>query len=113
MRRPAGRLGACLAACLIGLPVQAQESVLRTRYLCDGRAEVEAIYINDSDPQRVALLVEGKLVLLEQGRAASGVRYEAGSGGPAYQWWTKGDEASLSWLGEGGPRPVYETCIEE
>lgn len=85
----------CLAAAL-ALPncVIAAENQLATQYsfLCEGRASLEAAYLNTSSGPAIAeISVAGKRYQLQQDISASGARYTVGD----VLWWTKGQEGFL------------------
>lgn len=74
---------------------------------CDRGAIVWASYVNDSTSVAV-LAFEGRQVALEIAVSASGARYLSVDG--QWQWWTKGDSASLTHLANGAETPIYQDC---
>ncbi|OWY05643.1 hypothetical protein B6V75_05910 [Thioclava sp. F1Mire-8] len=91
------------------------EPVVTVTYHCERGAEVHAAYINDTDPQRVALFLQGRLVVMSHIRSADGARYaEDGEGEAGYVWWTKGHGAMLDWIAEDGEaQPLFRACQED
>lgn len=78
-------------------------------YQCGKLKKVVARYYNLSDGSLgfVKLIINGEEFTLAQGMAASGVRYVDTM---SYEWWTKGDEASLQDLRQ--KKAASITCKE-
>ncbi|WP_078603909.1 MliC family protein [Thioclava sediminum] len=93
----------------------AVQPVVTATYHCERGAEVHAAYINDTDPQRVALFLQGRLVVMSHVRSADGAKYaEDGEGEAGYVWWTKGHGAMLDWIAEDGEaQPLFRACQED
>ncbi|KFE36951.1 MliC family protein [Thioclava atlantica] len=127
----AGRLLVALSLGLAG-PALAQEAgqaerltpvdaapdipaVVTRVYVCERSARVPVVYLNDSDPQRVVLMIEGRLVAMDHIRSADGAKYaEDGEGAAGYVWWTKGAGAMLDWIAEDGEaQALLSGCQEE
>ncbi|KEO56266.1 MliC family protein [Thioclava pacifica] len=89
--------------------------VITRTYLCERGARVPAAYLNDSDPQRVVLMLEGRMVVMNHVRSADGAKYaEDGEGAAGYVWWTKGTGAMLDWVAEDGEsQTLLSGCQEE
>lgn len=66
-------------------------------YLCERGVEVPVSYVNGAEGSVAVLHVEGRLVTLPVAPSASGARYAWPSDGSGYVWWTRGEEATLSW----------------
>jgi membrane-bound inhibitor of C-type lysozyme len=98
----------CLFAALLPFAASAQEFTGAT-YTCDRGVKVPATYVNGPDQSLVVLNVDGSQITLVSEPAASGVRYGWPSDGSNYVWWTKGDEATLSWKTPDGETPLL-TC---
>lgn len=91
----------------LSIPVtgDAEVSSTRSTYAC-GDDEVSATYINAGDVSLAVLEIDGRTVVASNVIAASGAKYV----GAQYIWWTKGDEASLYDLTEGGEDTPVSTC---
>lgn len=89
--------------------------VITRTYLCERGARVPAVYINDSTPQRVVLMLEGRMVVMSHIASADGAKYaEDGEGAAGYVWWTKGSGAMLDWVAEDGEsQTLLSGCEEE
>lgn len=92
----------------ISIPVTGDTSVNSTGaiYDCAGRA-VKATYINAGEVSLVVLDIDGEAVVASSVVAASGARYAGGR----YVWWTKGDEADLYDLMDGGEDTPAARCV--
>lgn len=86
-------------AVAITIPVAAGTSVesVAAGYDCGDRS-VAATYINAGQVSLAVLDIDGETVVAANVISASGVRYAAGR----YVWWTKGEEADLYDLMDGG-----------
>ncbi|MCG8270308.1 MliC family protein [Aquamicrobium sp. NLF2-7] len=108
-----------LVACVVSAPAHAQQaqphitlpleasgeaSVNTVTYTC-GSETLSVSYVN-ADPNFLAILpVEGKSTVFASVIAASGARYAAGQ----YEWWSKGDDATLRDLTAGeDAKPLLE-----
>jgi membrane-bound inhibitor of C-type lysozyme len=87
-------------ALLAPLPAAAGDgAVTELRYTCERGVEVPAAYVNAGAVSVAVILVEGRMVALPVTQSASGARYStAAKGRSGYTWWTKGDDAQLSWF---------------
>jgi membrane-bound inhibitor of C-type lysozyme len=94
---------------LLSAPAVAAPDFSTQRYSCDRGVEVPATYVTTVDGGLVVLQIEGRQITLLEEPAASGVRYGWPSDGPAYVWWTKGDEATLFWNTPDSEAPIL-TC---
>lgn len=91
--------------------------MLRILYTCDSGATVTAVYDNsDLEVPRARLTIRDRSFDLHSVIAASGARYATEQGfepDKGLQWWTKGDEATLSEMTldhtDAEPRPI-DTC---
>ncbi|KEO60652.1 MliC family protein [Thioclava indica] len=93
----------------------AADGVITRIYSCERGARVPAAYLNDSNPQRVVLMLEGRMVVMSHIRSADGAKYaEDGEGEAGYVWWTKGSGATLAWISEDGEsQSLLSGCQEE
>ena len=95
-------------AITISIPVTGESSVTSTSadYDCAGRT-VNATYINAGEVSLAVLDIDGETVVASNVVAASGARYTGGR----YVWWTKGEEADLYDLMDGGEDMPAAHCI--
>ena len=125
-RRPAPslvpRLAATLAlACAAALPTSrlqaapAHASLENVRftdvrtidYRCDGERKMSVRYYNSDDNHLALLRLEGKSLLFVTVMSGSGARYVSRQ----YEWWTKGNEATLRDTLKGeGTQSVLANC---
>jgi membrane-bound inhibitor of C-type lysozyme len=71
---------------------------------------VPVVYISAPETSLAVIYVEGAQNLLYHEPAASGARYRWPSGGSSYDWWTRGDKATLHWKdGEAGKETAILT----
>ncbi|WP_102875653.1 MliC family protein [Phaeobacter inhibens] len=77
-------------------------------YICDHGAQVLANYINTDNSSFAILAFEGRQMAFEVTQSASGARYM--SGGGDWVWWTKGNDASLSYFRGASEVIVYQMC---
>lgn len=98
---------AAQVAISISIPVTGETSVTSTAaaYDCAGRA-VTATYINAGEVSLAVLDIDGETVVASNVVAASGARYAGGR----YVWWTKGEEADLYDLMDGGDDAPAAHC---
>jgi membrane-bound inhibitor of C-type lysozyme len=91
----------------LSIPVSGDTGVSSTSsiYAC-GDDEVSVTYINAGDVSLALLEIDGGTVVASNVIAASGAKYA----GAQYIWWTKGEEASLYDLNEGGEDDPVSTC---
>lgn len=91
----------------ISIPVTAATSVDSTSaaYDCEGRT-VTATYVNAGTVSLAVLEIDGETVVASNVVAASGARYAGGR----YVWWTKGEEADLYDLMQGGEDTPVARC---
>lgn len=76
-------------------------------YQCDNGEGFRVQYINAA-PNFLALVpVEGEMHVFVTTVAASGARYVSGP----YEWWTKGDDATLKDLQTAEDAPPLATCL--
>ena len=92
----------------ISIPVTGETGVNSTSaaYDCAGRA-VTATYVNAGEVSLAVLDIDGETVVASNVLAASGARYAGGR----YVWWTKGDEADLYDLMDGGDDKPVAHCL--
>ncbi|MAQ37653.1 MULTISPECIES: MliC family protein [Thioclava] len=90
-------------------------AVVNATYHCERGAEVHAAYLNDTDPQRVVVFLQGRQVVMSHIRSADGAKYaEDGEGEVGYVWWTRGAQAMLDWIAEDGEvQPLLRACRQE
>lgn len=99
---------------------QAGEKIIEATYQCDSGATVMVRYDNtDADAPRASLEYKGRTFDLYSVVSASGARYATEQGlepDKGLQWWSKGNEATLSEMimDHTAPEPtVIETCRTE
>ncbi|WP_373356557.1 MliC family protein [Pseudoroseicyclus sp. CXY001] len=90
-------LAALAALSLCPLASAAEAEVITTRYHCERGVEVPVTYVNGVEPAVAVLMVENRMITLEQEVSGPGARYGWPSDGSHYVWWSKGDEAQLVW----------------
>lgn len=96
------RSGAALVLACAGSAAVAVD-VSQLDYGCERGAQVAAIYISDTDPALAILQIEVRQVVFQNVPSGSGARYaEDPAREVGYIWWTKGDEAFLTWHAEDG-----------
>lgn len=72
---------------------------LSITYVCEGGAEVQAIYFNFEDGNALAALVhEGRLAPLRIMPSGSGAKYASLNEELGWRWHTSGNEATLSYM---------------
>lgn len=72
-------------------------------YACANNATLNVRYLNmKNGPSFVVLSIKSEIILLETAVSASGARYVSADPATPYQWWTKGDAATLDLLGPDG-----------
>ncbi len=75
----------------LSIEVSAEATVHSVAYSCTGGVTLPVSYVN-ADPNFLAIVpVDGKSIVFASVISGSGARYAAGR----YEWWSKGDEASL------------------
>lgn len=91
----------------LSIPVTGATSVNSTAvaYECAGRA-VTATYVNTGSVSLAVLEIDGETVVASNVVSASGARYAGGR----YVWWTKGEEADLYDLMQGGEDTPAARC---
>jgi membrane-bound inhibitor of C-type lysozyme len=67
-------------------------------YVCERGVGIDAVYTGTDAAPAVVIHAEGRLIALSQAVSASGARYAEAAGGSGYEWWTKGDTATLSYF---------------
>lgn len=97
------------SAAEISIPVADGTSVeeLSARYQCDDRI-IDVVYINAGSTSLAVLDLDDRKVVAASVIAGSGARYA----GDRYIWWTKGNEAALYDLMDGGEETPAATCME-
>ncbi|MCK8464822.1 MliC family protein [Aliiroseovarius sp. S1339] len=95
--RNACALCACLVMSASAFPAWSSDSLQTVHYACERGAIVAATYVNSADASFAVVSVEGQQVGLTQIQSASGAKYTQDADGVGYIWWTKGDEAFLTW----------------
>jgi membrane-bound inhibitor of C-type lysozyme len=104
----AGLAGPASAASLeIPLPEGVEAQTIETSYACAER-NIGVTYINAGDISLALLEFEDKTVVAANVLAASGARYAGGQ----YIWWSKGNEATLYDLMNGGEDAPGVACTE-
>ena len=66
-------------------------------FRCERGVEIPVTFVIAADGSVAVLTVEGRQIALPQAVSGSGARYAWPSDGSGYVFWTKGDEATLSW----------------
>lgn len=91
----------------LSIPVTGATSVNSTAvaYECAGRA-VTATYVNAGSVSLAVLEIDGETIVASNVVSASGARYAGGR----YVWWTKGEEADLYDLTQGGEDTPAARC---
>ncbi|AVW90536.1 MliC family protein [Celeribacter baekdonensis] len=67
-------------------------------YVCDRGVGIDAVYTGTDDAPAAVIYAEGRLISMSQAVSASGARYAEAAGASGYEWWTKGDTATLSYF---------------
>jgi len=76
-------------------------------YHCDGERKMSVRYYNSDDNHLAVLRLEGKSLLFVTVMSGSGARYVSRQ----YEWWTKGNEATLRDTLKGeGTQSVLANC---
>lgn len=76
----------------IPLPLTEEISVLPMEYTCADGEPLKVKYVNAGDNRLAILPIDGTERIFVNVISASGARYVAGE----YEWWSKGDTASLT-----------------
>lgn len=79
------------------------------RYNCEQAEPLVAEYVNAAPNFLAILPIEGHKLVFVTVLSGSGARYAAGE----YEWWTRGDEATLTNLTTPDAEPVTCTAISE
>lgn len=95
----AGWAGQASAADLgLTLPLSTDATITAARYQCDDGRDLPLRYVNAGGNALAIIPLEGEDLIFVNVVAASGARYVAGM----WEWWSKGDEATLTRAGEPG-----------
>lgn len=98
-----------LAETTLSIPLGPDAQVTPYRYACDGGEPFPVQYIN-AEPYILALLpIDGQQRIFVNVISGSGARYVSGE----YEWWSKGDEATLSNAMEDGPGKTCKSVEAE
>lgn len=91
----------------ISIPVTGAAGVQSTSvaYDCGGKA-VTATYVNAGTVSLAVLEIDGETVIASNVIAASGAKYAGGR----YVWWTKGEQADLYDVMQGGEETPAARC---
>lgn len=95
--------GAAQAEAVLSIPLALgpDSTIIRATYSCDGGTAFPVQYLNAGENHLAILPVEGTERIFVNVIAGSGARYVSGQ----YEWWTKGETASLSnALSDGKPQ---------
>lgn len=93
----------------ISLPLTEDAGLVSQQYRCGDEAPFAVRYIN-AEPNYIAILpVDGRTRVFVSVIAASGVRYVSGP----FEWWTKGDTATLRDEMEDGAGADCETVSSD
>lgn len=84
----------------LSIPLDPSAQVTSTAYGCEGGDPFTVQFINAQDNNLALLPVDGTSRIFVNVIAASGARYVSG----AYEWWIKGDQATLTTLTSGNQR---------
>jgi len=95
------------AAVILNFSGNFERSVVR--YNCEQAEPLVVEYVNAAPNFLAILPIEGNKLVFVTVLSGSGARYAAGE----YEWWTKGDEATLSNLTTPDAEPVTCTAISE
>ncbi|MTE01328.1 lysozyme inhibitor [Paracoccus sp. YIM 132242] len=80
-------------------------------YVCERGAEVPVVFVNPDGGQAYAVAqIDGKLLGMRNVVSASGARYRSGDGADAYQLWSKGDGAFISFGADGQDQTLFQDC---
>lgn len=90
------RVALACALCAGGVAAYAAPEV--HLYQCERDVVVEAVYVNDADGPLAVITAEGRMTVLTLARSGSGSRYLETPDGVGYEWWIKGDAATLSYV---------------
>jgi len=91
----------------IPLPEGTEVSTVEAAYECAGK-RLPVTYINAGSVSLAVLTIDGETVVAANVISASGARYA----GSRYVWWTKGDDADLYDLMQGGEDRPVASCVE-
>lgn len=90
-------------------PDQANDDIVRVRYVCAGGETMEVVFLNTAGGNSYAVVLDGgELRPMQIAISASGARYTALSPEDGHELWTKGDEATLH-DGTGGTARLVRT----
>ena len=88
---PAGLAAPALAEPSLSIPLGADAEITAAQYSCETGAQFPVQYVN-AEPIHLALMqIDGQDRIFVNVMSGSGARYVAGE----YEWWTKGDTATL------------------
>lgn len=91
----------------LSIPFGPDAQVISAQFSCDGGEPFPVQYIN-AQPNNLALLpIDGQQRIFVNVISGSGARYVSGQ----YEWWTKGDQATLrDAMAEGGTDGDGQSC---
>ena len=101
-----------LAACGTASMALAQTGdLIPVTYVCERGVEIPVVFVNPEGGDAYAVAqIDGKLVGMRQAVSASGARYRSGDGADAYQLWSKGDSATVSFGADGRDAVLFQDC---
>lgn len=76
----------------IPLPVTEESSLIPVEYECETNEKIRVTYVNAGENRLAVIPVDGTDMVFANVIAASGARYVA----QQFEWWNKGDEATLT-----------------
>jgi membrane-bound inhibitor of C-type lysozyme len=104
-----------LTACSKETATPEAKPIETINYACDNGMKIAAAYDNGTaNAEKVTLTIAGKTFTLDSAISASGARYASMAGmnrDKALEWWSKGDEATLSEGPKDDKRLLKESTI--
>lgn len=101
----------CCAATMV---VAQTDDTVSVTYVCERGVEVPVIYVNSAtDTSYAVAQIDGKMVGMHIVISGSGARYRSGDGADAYQLWSKGDTALISYGPDGNDTPLFTECAAQ
>lgn len=104
-----------LAACGAATMAVAQTGdLVSVTYVCERGVQVPVVFVNPGSGEAYAVArIDGKLLGMRQAVSASGARYRSGDGADAYQLWSKGDNALISFGADGQDKTLFGDCAAQ
>lgn len=90
-----------------------QTEFISVTYRCEREVELPVVFINDTQGRsHVIAVIDRKLLSLPQAVSASGARYRSEDTAAPYEFWNKGDTATISYGAGEEPEIIYKECVE-